>query len=84
MVPTKIEVNIAYIENENIPYEWEFGEWLLFVLVISNLKGKKTVIFFSSPKELQWEKERSFTWKKNDKNSPLRNNNNNNNTHVTK
>ncbi len=57
MVPTKIEVNITYIENENIPYEWELGDWLLVVLVISNLKGKKIAknVFFS-PKELQWEK----------------------------
>jgi hypothetical protein len=57
VVPTKIEVNITYIENENIPYEWELGDWLLVVLVISNLKGKKIAknVFFS-PKELQWEK----------------------------
>jgi hypothetical protein len=28
--------------------------------------------YFSSPKGLQWEKEMSFTWKKNEKNSLLK------------
>ncbi len=32
---------------------------------------------FFSPKELQWEKEMSFTWKNNENNSLLKQNNNN-------
>jgi len=30
VVRTKLEVNIAYIENENIPYEWELGRMTSF------------------------------------------------------